>query len=139
MNRSSNALLVLAAGAVSMALSGCGGSDEPRSTPTPTSAAESAATFRDGTYVAEGTYGNGPSFIGVTLTVTDDIVTDVEVATRATDPTSLDLQERFAEAVPDVVVGRPLDGLEVDKLAGSSGTPVGFNDALDQIRDQAQD
>jgi len=40
--------------------------------------------------------------------------------------------------VPGVVVGRPIEGLRVDRLAGSSGTPVGFNDALEMIRQQAE-
>jgi hypothetical protein len=59
------------------------------------------------------------------------------VSPRATDPTSRELQERFADAVPEVVVGRPLDQVRVSRLAGSSGTPVGFNDALRRIRSQA--
>jgi hypothetical protein len=40
----------------------------------------------------------------------------------------LELQRSFAAAVPKVVVG---------KLAGSSGTPRGFNDAMTKIRQQA--
>jgi hypothetical protein len=36
-----------------------------------------------------------------------------------------------------VVVGRPLDQVKVGKLAGSSGTPQGFNDAINQIKRQA--
>jgi uncharacterized protein with FMN-binding domain len=124
-----NTRQVLAAGAAAAALAGCTATsdEQPRST----------STFRDGTYSAEGEYGGLPSHIGVTVTLDDGVITDVDVATRATDPTSLDLQQRFAAAVPDVAVGRPIADLEVDKLAGSSGTPVGFNDALDQIRGQA--
>lgn len=124
----------LLASAISAALAGCGSSSESASTPGASTSATSPTSFRDGTYSAEGIYGNEPSSIGVTLTVIDGVVTEVDVQTRATNPTSLELQERFAEAVPEVVVGRPLADLEVDKLAGSSGTPVGFNDALDQIR-----
>jgi hypothetical protein len=33
----------------------------------------------------------------------------VEVTANATDPTSLSYQERFADAVPDVVVGKPIE------------------------------
>ena len=36
---------------------------------------------------------------------------------------SLELQRRFAAAVPKVVVGRPIDQVNVGKLAGSSNTP----------------
>ena len=93
--------------------------------------------YRDGEYTATGWYGGLPSHIVVDVTLRDDVVADVEVTPTATNETSLDLQERFAEAVADVVVGRPLDEIELDYLAGSSGTTLGFNDALEQIREQA--
>ncbi|MTD16884.1 hypothetical protein GIS00_23400 [Nakamurella sp. YIM 132087] len=93
--------------------------------------------YRDGDYAATGWYGGLPSSIDVELTLDDGVVSEVTVTPNATDPTSLDLQRRFAAAVPGVVVGRPIDGLEVGKLAGSSGTPQGFNDALEQIRREA--
>lgn len=94
--------------------------------------------YRDGEYTATGWYGGQPSHIVVDVTLRDDVVADVEVTPTATNETSLDLQERFAEAVADVVVGRPLDDIELDYLAGSSGTTLGFNDALEQIREEAR-
>lgn len=93
--------------------------------------------YADGQYSAEGRYGGLPSSIGVTVTLSADIVTDVSVTPHATDPTSLDLQKRFAAAVPSVVVGRDIDEIKVDRLAGSSGTPQGFNAALERIKEQA--
>jgi uncharacterized protein with FMN-binding domain len=98
---------------------------------------EAGLTYADGTYRADGWYGSLPSSIGVELTVADDVITHVEVTTHATDPTSLDYQQRFADAVAEVVVGRPVDEVHVSKLAGSSGTPEGFNDALDRIKQEA--
>lgn len=94
-------------------------------------------TYADGTYTATGEYGGQPSHITVTVTVEDDIVRSVEVEPHATVPRSLELQRAFAEAVPGVVVGRPLAEIEVGRLAGSSSTPDGFNDAIRQIRDEA--
>jgi uncharacterized protein with FMN-binding domain len=94
--------------------------------------------FRNGTYTATGTYGGGPSHITVTLTVKDGNVTAVRVRPHATVQRSLQLQRSFAAAVPNVVVGKKLDQLRVGKLAGSSHTPQGFNDALDKIRQQAR-
>ncbi|WP_311214717.1 MULTISPECIES: hypothetical protein [unclassified Arthrobacter] len=93
--------------------------------------------YSDGQYSAEGHYGGLPSSIGVTVTLSADIVTEVSVTPRATDPTSLDLQKRFADAVPGIVVGRDIDEIKVDRLAGSSGTPQGFNAALERIKAQA--
>lgn len=97
-----------------------------------------AFIYADGEYTATGQYGGLPSSITVNVTLVDDIITDVEVTTHATNPTSLDLQQRFAEAVPAVVVGKPIDEVKVGRLAGSSGTLNGFNDAIEQIKEQAR-
>ena len=93
--------------------------------------------YADGTYTATGQYGGGPSFITVKATLANGVITAVEVTPHATVPRSLELQRRFAAAVPKVVVGRPIDQVNVGKLAGSSNTPKGFNAAIRQIKDQA--
>jgi uncharacterized protein with FMN-binding domain len=98
----------------------------------------SAGQYADGEYEATGPYGSQQSSIGVKLTLDGGVVTAVQVTPNATDPTSLDYQKRFAEAVPAVVVGRPIDEINVQKLAGSSGTPVGFNAAVDKIKEAAR-
>ena len=92
---------------------------------------------KDGTYTATGWYGSLPSSITVSLTLQKRVVTSVKVEPRATDPASLDLQRRFAAAVPAVVVGKRIDEVRVGRLAGSSGTPQGFNDAIRRIKQQA--
>lgn len=93
--------------------------------------------YVDGIYTATGQYGEPPSSITVTVTLIDDVVTAVEVTPHATNPTSLDLQRCFAEAV-SAVVGKPIDEVNVGRLAGSSGTPEGFNAAIQQIKEQAR-
>ena len=55
----------------------------------------------------------------------------------ATNPISRDYQERFADAIPVLVVGKPIDEANVSRVAGSSGTPDGFNAAIEQIKRQA--
>jgi hypothetical protein len=72
------------------------------------------------------------------MTLDNGVVRAVRVTPNATDPTSLDYQKRFADAVPSVVVGRRIDELRVQKIAGSSGTPDGFNDAVSKIQEAAQ-
>ncbi|RZL92478.1 MAG: hypothetical protein EOP82_10075 [Variovorax sp.] len=94
-------------------------------------------TYADGVYAARGWYGGLPSSITVRVTLVGGIVTSVDVTPHAADPTSLGLQRRFASAVPAVVVGRRIDEVKVDRLAGSSGTPKGFNAAIQKIRNQA--
>jgi uncharacterized protein with FMN-binding domain len=93
--------------------------------------------YADGSYRATGEYGSLPSSIGVSVTLDDGVVTAIEVTPNATDPTSRDYQERFAEAVPERVVGRPIDEVRVGRLAGSSGTPDGFNAAIRRIEERA--
>lgn len=99
---------------------------------------DAGARYADGTYAAKGIYGNLPSFVTVTARIEDGVIDSVSVLPHATDPTSLALQRRFAAAVPAVVVGRRLAEVNVGRLAGSTGTPRGFNDAIRQIRDQAR-
>ncbi|WP_419872810.1 stalk domain-containing protein [Candidatus Pristimantibacillus sp. PTI5] len=95
-------------------------------------------TYVDGDYSATGQYGSLPSSITVNVTLDDDIITNVKVTPHASNPTSLDLQRRFAEAVPAVVVGKRIDEVKVGRLAGSSGTPDGFNAAIELIKEQAK-
>lgn len=59
------------------------------------------------------------------------------VTPHATGETSLDLQRRFAEAVPAVVVGRDIDTVNLDRVAGNSHTTAGFNNALEKIKAEA--
>ena len=134
---------LLASSYTSLILSSCSPSSSDGEQTAPDSTNSEPATSReslytDGVYEATGEYGNQPSFITVTVTLEDDKITEVEVIPHATNPTSLDLQERFAEAVPAVVVGKKIDEVKGGRLAGSSGTPNGFNDAIRQIKEQAE-
>lgn len=99
----------------------------------------SAAASADGTYTASGSYVSpgGRQEVEVTLTLAADVVTDVDVAVGAVDPQSELFQGKFASGIADVVVGVPLDELAVDKVAGSSLTSGGFNEAVEAIRAQA--
>lgn len=139
-----NIVLTLIAGSyTSLVLSACSPSnpDSVQTAPDSTNsepAASQESRYTDGVYEATGEYGNQPSFITVTVNLEDDTITEVEVSPHATNPTSLDLQERFAEAVPTVVVGKRIDEVDVGRLAGSSHTPNGFNDAIRQIKEQAE-
>lgn len=104
--------------------------------PRPTGPADASA-YRDGDYEATGEYGGLPSHLDVAVTVEDGTITDVEVTPTATNETSLGYQQDFADAVPDVVIGKALADVSVGKLAGSSSCGDGFNDAITQIREQA--
>lgn len=93
------------------------------------------AKYTDGEYTVEGQY--GVKSIIVKLALADDMIKSVEVTPNTTIKMSLGLQKRFAEAVPEVVVGKPIDEVHLDKLAGSSKTTQGFNDALEKVKQKA--
>ena len=94
----------------------------------------------DGTYTVVGGYQspNGPETVVVTLSVADGVVTAADVEPQATNATSSRYQGQFAGGIADEVVGKPLAEVEVGRVAGSSLTGRGFNEALDQIRSEAQ-
>lgn len=115
--------------------------DAPVEAPAEAPAADTStdAALADGTYTADGAYvaPSGPESVTVTLTLADGVVTAVEVVGHATDPQARSHQADFAGGVAAVVVGKPLEGLAVDRVAGSSLTGAGFNAALDAIRADA--
>ncbi|WP_405483495.1 FMN-binding protein [Streptomyces sp. NBC_00009] len=138
------ALAAGAAALLSAGLAACSSADnDSASAPSSASASPSAPspsasrTYRDGTYSADGGYGSQNSSIGVSVTLDNGVITDVEVTPHATNTTSRGYQERFADAVPDLVEGKAIDDVQLDRVAGSSGTPDGFNAAIDQIKDEA--
>ena len=144
--RRATLLTTIIAMAVAAATAGCATTDTDVATPssasntsvaTPGSPSSRRSKYADGTYTATGQYGGLPSSIGVTVILVDDVITAVTVTPRATDPTSLDYQTRFAQAIPALVVGRNIDEVNLNKVAGSSGTPDGFNAAIQRIKAEA--
>lgn len=115
-------------------------SDETMTSQTPTVASSEAATYKDGTYSATGSYVSpgGNERIAVTLTLENDIVSDVSATPQAASPTSRDYQSLFVKGYQTQVVGKDIDTLNLSRVSGSSLTSKGFNDALAQIRRQAR-
>lgn len=147
---------VLAATAVPTLLlaAACGQSsssdDTAGSAPSSATSTESAAgdtgssatsgDYTAGTYEASGSYSNpgGTSSVDVELTLGEGGVVDDVTVTPQASGTSLQYQEKFAGGIADEVVGKNIDDLDVSKVAGSSLTSGGFNQALDEIKSQAQ-
>jgi uncharacterized protein with FMN-binding domain len=131
---------------VAAATAGCATTDADGTSPSsasntsvvvPGSPSSRRSRYADGTYTAIGQYGSLPSSIGVSVTLVEGVITAVTVTPQATDPTSLDYQTRFAQAIPALVVGRTIDEVNLSKVAGSSGTADGFNAAIQRIKAQA--
>ncbi|MER5806369.1 hypothetical protein [Streptomyces mirabilis] len=73
----------------------------------------------------------------MTITLQDDAITAVDVTRHATDETSLTLRRRPAEAVPALLIGREINDVHLDGMAGNSHAPAGFHDALEKIKAEA--
>lgn len=126
-----------------LALAGCA--------TTPTADAESTADagsgtdattggpYADGTYTAEGSYATPESVeeISVTVTLKDDVITAVEVTGNPTKRESEQYQGQFIGGIEEVVVGQDIDDISVSRVAGSSLTSGGFNEAIDAIKAEA--
>ena len=130
-------------------LAGCSGTAdaEDQSTDTGTdtstestdSGAAAGGDYTDGTYTADGSYQTPETVetISVTLTVADGLVTDVEVTGDPQARESEQYQGEFIGGIADEVVGKSLDDIEVSRVAGSSLTSGGFNEAVESIKEQA--
>jgi len=102
-------------------------------------ATAAASTYADGTYTAEGSYATPESVetIVVTVTLQDDVITAVEVSGNPQKSESEQYQSEFIGGIADVVVGQDIDTISVSRVAGSSLTSGGFNQAIDTIKSEA--
>jgi uncharacterized protein with FMN-binding domain len=96
--------------------------------------------YKDGEYTSVGSYVSpgGTEEIGVTLTLEKDVVTAVATEPMPSNPTAKLYQARFSGGIEDQIVGKKLDDLAVDKVAGSSLTSGGFAQAADKIKGEAR-
>lgn len=95
--------------------------------------------YTDGTYTADGSYQTPETVesITVTLTIADGVVEDVEVTGDPQARETEQYQGQFIDGISDEVVGKSLDDLNVSRVAGSSLTSGGFNQAVESIKEQA--
>lgn len=101
--------------------------------------ASSGEGYKDGTYKADGTYKspNGTETVGVQLTLANGTVSAVEITEHPSNPNTRKFQGEFASGIAEQVVGKSLDEIKVSKVAGSSLTSGGFNQAVEEIKAQA--
>ncbi|MCO7240392.1 MULTISPECIES: hypothetical protein [unclassified Aeromicrobium] len=105
-----------------------------------TGSSEASGDYTPGTYEASGSYSNpgGTSTIDVEVTLGDVGIIDAVTVTPKASGTSKQYQEKFAGGIADEVVGKNIDDLDVSKVAGSSLTAGGFNQAIDEIKSEAR-
>lgn len=111
----------------------------PASTGSSDGAATSGSTYADGTYSAEGSYRTPESTetVEVTITLESDVITAVEVTGDPQAAQSQQYQSRFIGGISDEVVGKDIDEISVSRVAGSSLTSGGFNEAVETIKSEA--
>ena len=138
-----NVAAALAGIAMMGGLAGCAASDTAGDPPSGSSDADKEPTtsteYTDGEYTATGDYDSpgGAETVTVTLTLEDNTVTDLEVTGSGGTPNAKKFQGEFIDGIDAIAVGQNIDDLNVSKVAGSSLTSGGFNNAIDQIRDDA--
>jgi uncharacterized protein with FMN-binding domain len=103
------------------------------------SSAGGGGTYADGTYTAEGSYQTPETVeqISVTVTLENDVITAVEVVGDPQKSESEEYQGEFIGGISDVVVGKDIDEISVSRVAGSSLTSGGFNQAIETIKAEA--
>lgn len=146
---------VLAAmAAVGLVAGACSSDDDSASTTTETPAATADAgagaessgpgagsgEYADGEYTARGEYDSpgGRQSVGVTLTLSNSVIAGVTIDTSQTKGPSVEYQGKFKSGIADVIVGKNIDEIDVDKVSGSSLTSGGFNEAVEEIKQEAQ-
>lgn len=164
--RPARAATAIAGAAFVLILSGCGGSTEAAETAQPSTTVSSpsvatseasgsetsgaspsgageagaaASTYTDGTYTASGSYQTPESVetVSVTISLEGDVITAVEVTGDPQARESQQYQQQFIGGIADEVVGKSLDEVSVSRVAGSSLTSTGFNEALETIKSEA--
>ena len=99
-----------------------------------------STTYKNGTYTATGSYVSpgGQEEITIRITLEDNVITGTSANSGANSSEGKEFQSQFISGYKPEVVGKNIDSIELDHVSGSSLTSQGFNDALDQIKNQAQ-
>lgn len=109
---------------------------QPEDNTSPTS----ATGYKDGNYTATGSYTSpgGREKITITITLKDGKVSGTSATQGATDDEAEEYQAKFISGYKSQVVGKDIDSLSLTRVSGSSLTPQGFNNAIEQIKNQAK-
>ena len=140
------ALSALAGVSLMTALAGCsttatdsGSSTSDDSSNTSSDSTVDASSLKDGSYTESATYQSpgGTQKVTVKATLASGVVTDLTVTTDASDPTAKQYQTQFINGINSEVVGKKITSLKVSRVAGSSLTSIGFNEAIAAIEKDA--
>jgi uncharacterized protein with FMN-binding domain len=137
----SHAFALLAAVAVAAPLAGCAAdaASTPGAADLASGGGATSDTYTDGTYTEPGSYQSplGLETIEVTLTLAGSVITDVTVVGLGDHSTTRRFQGEFIGGIADAVVGENIDEIVIDRVAGSSLTSGGFEEAVGKIKADA--
>ncbi|HJP80950.1 MAG TPA: hypothetical protein VJ841_00950 [Candidatus Saccharimonadales bacterium] len=111
-------------------------SDDTSSSTTSSSSHES---YKDGTYSATGSYisPGGQESVDVQVTLKSGVVEEATVSPHPASSTSTQYQGEFVANFKPLVVGKSINDIKLSRVAGSSLTSGGFNQAIEKIKDEA--
>jgi uncharacterized protein with FMN-binding domain len=133
-------IAALAGCAPSASGSGAAAADDSAASSSSSSSSSAAtADLKDGSYTETGHYQSpaGDSTVAVTVTLKSGTIAAVSVVPKTQDPTAQQYEKQFASGIGAVAIGKPITGLQVGAVSGSSLTSQGFEKALDEIRTKA--
>ena len=121
-------------------VAGCAPSAQAPAAQSAAAQSTAASGYKDGTYSADGNYvsPNGTETVGVELTLSGGTVSGVNITQHPSNPNTRKFQGEFAGGIAAQIVGKSLDELNVSKVAGSSLTSGGFNQAVEKIKSEAR-
>jgi uncharacterized protein with FMN-binding domain len=99
------------------------------------------STYKDGTYTSNGSFytPNGSEQIGVTITLASNKITNVSIdSSSISSNTSYEYTSLFKDGINQAVDGQNIKDVQVGRISGASLTPIGFNSALEIIKNEAQ-
>jgi hypothetical protein len=75
----------------------------------------------------------------VTVTLASNKITTVSIdSSSITSGTSYEYTSLFADGINQAVDGQNINDVQVGRISGASLTPIGFNNALQTIKNDAQ-
>lgn len=98
-----------------------------------------AASYKDGTYKATGSYlsPGGEESVDVEITLKSSVIESATVTPHPASATSTQYQGEFVDNFKPLVVGKDINEVKLSRVAGSSLTSGGFNEAIEKIKDDA--
>lgn len=99
----------------------------------------SRTPYKDGTYSSQGSYitPGGRESIGLTVMLKNGIIEVANLQQQASGGDTVLYQRKFASGYKAEVIGKNIDEVKLNRVAGSSLTSNGFNDALEHIKTDA--